>query len=315
MGSVLEVTAPIYLLIAAGFAAVRSGWMAAGDMRVLGRFVAQFCVPALLFRAISRQPIGDVLHGDYLAVYAAGSMLVLSAVTLFARLARGREMPLAALQGLGAAGSNSAFVGYPIVQQIVGPAAGVALALCTLVENLLVMPIALALADSSAGGKRPLQVLRASARGLLRNPMILAIFAGLLCSTLGLVLPSVLERTVTLAAAAAPPTALFVIGGSLVGLQLTGIRGDLALVAGGKLLLHPLAVLGCVWLLPPAEPALRAAAVLFAAMPMLSIYPVLAQKHGHERFCAAALLAATVVSFVTISVLIATLPDAWLAAK
>jgi len=83
-------------------------------------------------------------------------------------------------------------------------------------------------------------------------------------------------------------------------------------VVAGKLVLHPLCVLALVWLMPPQEPALRAAAVLFAAMPMMSIYPVLAQRHGHDRFCAAALLAATVVSFVTISVLIAALPGAWL---
>jgi malonate transporter and related proteins len=221
---------------------------------------------------------------------------------------------LAALQGLGASGSNSAFIGYPIVLQVIGPSAGVALALCTLVENLLVMPLALAMADSGGGGKRPGDVLMSVLRSLLRNPMILAIFAGLFVSALGWGMPSVLDQTVSLAAAAASPTALFVIGGSLVGLQLTGIRGDIALIACGKLLLHPLCVLVFVFLFPPEQPLLRAAAILFAAMPMLSIYPVLAQRHGHERLCAAALLAATVSSFVSISLLIALLPPAWLPA-
>jgi hypothetical protein len=35
---------------------------------------------------------------------------------------------------------------------------------------------------------------------------------------------------------------------------------------------------------------------------MLSIYPILAQKYGFEEMCAAALLLATVLSFLTISV-------------
>jgi len=144
--------------------------------------------------------------------------------------------------------------------------------------------------------------------------MILAIFSGLTVSALGWHIPAVLDQTVSLAAAAAPPTALFVIGGSLVGLQLAGIRGDIALITCGKLLLHPLCVLAFVLLFPPEQPLLRAAAILFAAMPMLSIYPVLAQRHGHERICAAALLAATVSSFVSISLLIALLPPAWLPA-
>ncbi len=315
MEYVLAVTTPIYLLIAVGFVSVRLGWMAPADMRVLGRFTAQFGVPALLFRSISRQPLGSVLNGDYLAVYAAGSMTAMFVVMLLAWRVWGRPVSLAALQGLGASGSNSAFIGYPIVLQVIGPTAGVALALCTLVENLLVMPLALALADSGNGDRRPGAVLHSTLRSLVRNPMILAICAGLTVSALGWHMPAVLDQTVSLAAAAAPPTALFVIGGSLVGLQLSGIRGDIALIAIGKLLLHPLCVLVFVRLFPPEQPLLGAAAILFAAMPMLSIYPVLAQRHGHERLCAAALLAATVSSFVSISLLIALLPPAWLPAR
>jgi hypothetical protein len=244
MSNVLSVTAPIYLLILVGYVAVWLEWMVATDLRVLGRFVAQFCVPALLFRALSRQPFAEVLHGDYVAVYAGGSLVALATVTVFARFVRGRSMSLAALQGLGSSGSNSSFVGYPIVEQLIGPTAGVALAMCTLVENLIVMPLALAMADSEGGGGRPRDALMAALRGLVRNPMILAILAGLALSASGLHLPSVLDRTVAIAAAAAPPTALFVIGGSLVGLRLAGIRGDLALVTFGKLAFHPLCVLG-----------------------------------------------------------------------
>jgi hypothetical protein len=67
-----------------------------------------------------------------------------------------RPFTLAALQGLGASASISMFVSCPIAVQVIGPVAGVALALCMLVENLLEIPAALALADSAAnpGGAR-----------------------------------------------------------------------------------------------------------------------------------------------------------------
>jgi len=55
---------------------------------------------------------------------------------------------------------------------------------------------------------------------------------------------------------------------------------------------------------PVADPELRTAAVLFAAMPMLGIYPLLAQKHGHDEITAAALLVTTVGSFFTLSALL-----------
>ena len=46
---------------------------------------------------------------------------------------------------------------------------------------------------------------------------------------------------------------------------------------------------------------LGTAAVVFSCMPMLSIYPILAHRYHEERFCAAALLVTTVLSFATIS--------------
>ena len=49
---------------------------------------------------------------------------------------------------------------------------------------------------------------------------------------------------------------------------------------------------------------LRSALILTAALPIMSIYPILAMRHGHEGFAAAALLATTTLSFFTLSALI-----------
>jgi malonate transporter and related proteins len=314
MEYVFTVTLPIYLGIALGYAVVRAGWMQPLEIRALGKYTVLVGVPALLFRAISHQSLGAVLHVDYLAVYALGSLAAMGLVVLLAWRVLGRSLSLAGLQALGAVGSNSMFIGYPIVLQVIGPSAAVALALCTLVENLLVIPLGLALAD--AGGTAARQSVPArlgsTLRTAARNPMILAIGAGLAVSALGWQLPAALDKTVSMVAGASSPIALFVIGGSLVGLKLQGIRSDLALIVVGKLVLHPLCVLALLLLFPPADALLRAAALLFAACPMMSIYPVLAQRQGQERLCSAALLAATVLSFFSLGACIAWLPVGWL---
>jgi hypothetical protein len=46
------------------------------------------------------------------------------------------------------------------------------------------------------------------------------------------------------------------------------------------------------------------AAVLLAAMPMMGIYPILAQSYGKEDLGAAALLVTTIASFFSLSGLI-----------
>lgn len=303
MTNILSVTAPIYILIGVGFVAVRSGLLSKADNQALGRFVLYFCVPPLLFRAFAQRSLGEVVSFPFLAAYAAGSLTVLLIGLVYARRVRGHAMPAAAMQAMGMCSSNSAFVGYPIALQLLGPTAGVALALCTLVENLLTMPLCLAFAESG-DRSRWHQALAQSLKGLAKNPMIMGITAGIVFSALDVHLPAVISSTIQLVATAASPVALFVIGGSLVGLKLTGQRTDMATVALGKLILHPLAVLAALWLMPATDPTLMVAAVIFAAMPMLSIYPVLGQKYGLDGFCAAALLATTILSFFTISALL-----------
>jgi predicted permease len=72
----------------------------------------------------------------------------------------------------------------------------------------------------------------------------------------------------------------------------------------GKLLLHPLMVGLMLWLVGPMETNLQISAILLASMPMMGIYPLLAQRHGEEGLCASALLVTTVTSFLTISLIL-----------
>jgi len=302
MQSIFAITFPIFALIALGFAMVRGGVFAKAEMRVLGRLVINLALPALIFQALSERPLAEILNFGYLAAYALGSLAVLALAVGAAHFLRKKPLQVAAVHGMGTALSNSGFVGYAIVSQLLGPPAAVALVLCLVVENVLILPLALALAENGAqaNGKGWAAVL-ATLRSLLKNPLILAILAGFAFALLDIHPPRPIARGIAMIAMASAPLALFVIGGTLVGLRLRGMGRDVAQVVVGKLVLHPLAVAAALVLLPPIDPALRVAAIAFASMPMLSIYPILAMKYGQEEFCAAALLAATVCAFFTIS--------------
>jgi malonate transporter len=312
MLDIFTITGPIYLCIAAGFASVRWGLFSASDMRVLGRFVIQIALPALLFSALASRPLAEVLHPGYLLAFTLGSLAIMLAALWFARRVLGKPLTESAYVAMGMSCSNSGYVGYPVMLLAFGPLAGVVLALNLIVENLIKLPLLFTLADAGAhDGKSSsvAQVLKQTAARQIRNPMILAILAGFVVALLGLRLPEVLTRTITLFSAASGGLALFIIGGTLVGLKVRGLRRQVSMIAVGKLLLHPLAVFGAVSLLPllglPAVTGeLRSAAILSAAMPMLGIYPLLAQRHGLEGFTAAALLATTAASFFTISAIL-----------
>lgn len=300
MLDILLITAPIYLIMGLGFGAVRWGLFEKSDMRLIGRLLVLIILPVMVFRTISRYDIGDILQLDYLAVYALASLLAWALAHQWARRLRGQDVSKASFVAMGFSCSNSVFVGYPILAQLIGPMADVALALCLLVENLLVIPLTLVMADRRAGADWR-QTLRQVSTSAARNPILVAIVLAVLCATLGWHLPPVLERTAGLIAAAAAPLALFMIGGILVGQRLQGLRTEMAVITLGKLLLHPALVLAVMWLLPVASGPLALAAVAFAAMPIASIYPALAQRHHLDGFCATAMVGSTVVSFFTLN--------------
>jgi predicted permease len=118
-------------------------------------------------------------------------------------------------------------------------------------------------------------------------------------------MPAPLGRTVNLFAQASAALSLFVIGGSLVGLKAEGLQGTVSQIAFGKLFMHPLAMwVALTFVVPVSDPALRSAALLTGALPMLGIYTILSQRHGHGAISAATLLVTTVVSFFTLSALL-----------
>lgn len=307
MSEILGITAPIFLIVAAGYAAVRLGLLVRSELRTLGAFVIHIALPALILRTLTQPGFVTAFDGAYLLGYAGGSLVLFAAGLLYAARVQGWNLGAAALYGAGMSCSNSGFIGYPIVAQWLGPRAALALALTLIVENLLMLPLLMTLAEAGSGHGTLCQGLLRAAAGLRRNPIVIAIVLACVCALFELRPPTALARAIDLLAQASAPVALFTIGGTLVGLRVEGLRGDIMRIAGAKLLLHPLAVAGALLLLPPADPVLTAAAIGYAAMPMLSIYPIFGQKYGDATLCAAALMVATLLAALTVSAWIALL--------
>ena len=286
MFDILSITLPIFLIIGLGYLSIRFGLFAKSDIRTLGTFVLMFALPALIIRSFSQRTLSEVLDVNYLLAIALGSLLVMLVGLAVAHWGFKCPIQTSAISALGMSSSNSGFIGYPLAALVVGPTAGVALAL----------------AEHSPDQKQGYgRMARDTALKLVRSPMIVAIVVGMAISFLGIKLPVPLMRTVDMLAMASGPVALFVIGANLHGLRLGGMLGNLSLIVLGKLILHPLAVLGALLIFPVASPELHTAGVLMAAVPMLSIYPLLGHRFGLEKLCSASLLGATLLSFFSLT--------------
>lgn len=310
MLDILAITGPIYITILIGYLTTRQGVFAKSDMRVFGKYVINLALPALLFNALSQRQIGEILNTSYVLAYLGGSLAVLVLGWLWCRRWAHLNATTSSFYVMGMTCSNSGFVGYPILLLTLAPVAGVALALNMLIENFVMIPLLLALAERGRFGAAPwYKVVGQSLARLATNPLIIGLVAGTLVSLLGWKLPEPVARTVNLFALSSSSISLLVIGGTLVGLPMHGMGRQITPIAVGKLLVHPLAVFLAISALPllglpPMDASLRTGAVLMAAMPMMGIYPILAQAYGQEDFSAAALLVATVLSFFTLSALL-----------
>jgi predicted permease len=308
MFDILAITAPIYMAIALGYGLTRWGFFQKSDMRAFGTFVVKVAMPALLFNALSQRKVSDILNAEYLGAYALASLLTVGLSLVWTLRVSNVNRSLSSCLAMGMSCPNSGFVGYPVMLLSLGPlasVAGVALALNMMVEILIVIPFLLAWAETGQGPSRWQEVVMQALKGMFYNPLMWGIVVGFVFSWFEWQLTPSLGRTVSLFAQASGALSLFVIGGSLVGLPVQGMGPRVALIAAGKLLLHPLMMLMVLtFLIPIQDPVLRIAALLSCAMPMFGIYPILTQKHGHDGLSAAALLVTTLASFFTLNALL-----------
>jgi predicted permease len=304
MADVFSITTPIFIIIFFGYSTTRLYIINKSDIRILGAFVIKFALPALILRSLSQRTFSEIVNADFLSVYAIASLSVFFLAFVVARML-GKSSTASAMQALGSSVSNSGFIGYPVAVLVLGPPAVIALALAMMVENILMIPLALVMAESGRNHGQNLSGIFCSViHRLVTNPLIIAISIGTGISLSGLKLPVPLFRAIDMLAMASGAVALFVVGGTLVGLRVRGMVADVGRIVVGKLFLHPAAVFITLLFVPQIDPNLKKAMLIFSSVSMFTVYPLMGQPYGHEDICAAALMVATTMSFLTISTLL-----------
>ncbi|MFT3975363.1 MAG: AEC family transporter [Amaricoccus sp.] len=300
MSAIFSVTGPIFALIALGYAVRRGGVFGPSDLRALGRYVVMLALPALIFRAVAGREFGTLVDPAYLAAYLVGSLTTFGLFWTVA-VRSGRTGGGPTFEAMGAACANSGFFGYPILLLALPSIADRVLALNMIVENVVLIPLILVLAEASRGGRAWGWTIASVAR----NPLILALVTGLVLTALRIPVPVLVSQAVEIIARSSAAVSLIVIGGALVDVPRAARSARVLWVAAGKLVAHPLAVgvvFALLWFAGVAlDPAMVRAGVLMAAMPVMGVYPVLAAQYGEGAPAAMVMLATTVGGFVTIA--------------
>jgi malonate transporter len=296
---------PFFALMALGAASARFGGFSSDNAQGLSKLVFWFGMPAVLVLAFVKNDASHMIDWRLAAAYA-GAVLASLVLVRGAMAAIGRSREEQAGASMASVMGNTAFFAFPLVQFVFGPAAAVIGALILLIENLFIMPIAVAQLIAARDG-RGWKALATSARTSLLNPIVLGSAFGLALSLNQILLPISALRALELVAGTATPAALFALGATLVHLRSEASKDSVVpvlLANVAKLMILPSLVFFAAIALG-VDPFTRNVATLAAGAPTAVNVFVQARAYGvFGQGAARAVALSTLLSAVTLSVLI-----------
>ena len=266
MATVL-IVAPVFALIAAGYASVLFRFVSEGAHKGISEFAFSIAIPALLFRTIVVSEFPDVSpYRMWGAYYGALALTWIAALAISHLMRKDREDGV--VFAIGSVYGNIVMLGIPLVLSALGNEAAGPMSLILSVNTPLLWLcgiLQMELVSRKRTGSA-LSVIRPVLADLSRNPLMLAIGLGVAWRFTGLGLNPVVDKTIELLAQAGSPAALIALGITLFRFEVKGEKLSILVMCALKLLAMPAAafVLAKLLGLPPNAAGVI---VLFAAMP------------------------------------------------
>jgi malonate transporter len=294
---------PVFGGLLFGYAAGLRNVVDKKDLRTLITFVMSFAAPCALFTTIVQAPhallwsqskVVLVLAAVYLAIYA----LMYFSARRIGKLTAAESSVLS----LTLAFPNAPAIGVPLIPAVYGNGSAISVAVAIAVGAATISPITLALLESNTRDHdRPFALARLgiSLWRTIRKPVVWAPILGVLVVAVNFLVPSYVDKSLTIFGTAIAGTALF-----LTGLLLSAQRFNLSWSVGwsvlGKTLLQPalcLAVARVVGL--PLEQTRQV--VLISAIPCAFFGVVFGKSFdATPAIAGSSLIASTVVGIFTL---------------
>ncbi|NOU36560.1 MAG: AEC family transporter [Kiritimatiellaceae bacterium] len=300
---------PVFLIIALGNLLCRTGFFSDDLAKGLNRLTYWVALPALLLDKVTNATFdsGDITQMSVLLIAATcGSVLVSYGAVFLLRL----KPRSAGAFVQGAARSNNAFIGLPVIlYSMSGLTPGVeALATVALAPAIVfynVLSVTVLLAHSDRKQQSHSQTIRLFFKQLASNPLLIACAAGLLLNFYGIRFPMAIQRSLSALGDASLALALLSIGSSL---SFKGIGNGLLhsfTASSIKVFIQPLIGLGLalLWNIPPVE---RQMLLIYLACPTAVASYVLADIFDSDREMAAHIIVvSTLLSAISLSIIVA----------
>ena len=301
----LEVSAPLFVLVLAGYLLAASGRWPKSVSDALAKFVFAAAVPALLFRLMSDMSRLPPVDARLLIAFFGGCLIVFVLGRLIGLWLFGLNGVQQSVFALGGIFANNVLLGVPIARASLGEAAMPSIALVLVFNSLTLWTLVTVSVEWARRGELSVRGFGSTLRAVLTNPVVASVLAGAAFGLTGLRLPALIDRPLELVGQSAIPLSLIVLG---MGLAEYGLRDgwrEALGITGMKLLVQPFAVWALARLLdlPPTE---TQAVVLMAALAVgINVYLMAREFDTMQAPVATSLVLSTALSAITVPLALA----------
>ena len=206
----LNATVPVFLMMILGIVFRQIGWIDEVFAAKMNQFVFRVSLPAVLFIDLAGVDFVEAWNPKFVLFCFAVTFLCILVSVLLSLLLKERTLRGEFIQG--AYRSSAALLGIALIQSIYGTSGMAPLMSIGSVPLYNIMAVVvLAFFQPGQSGIDGV-VLKKTLKGIVTNPIILGIVAGLLWSLLGIPIPKILNKTVSSIGATATPLGLMAMG-------------------------------------------------------------------------------------------------------
>ena len=303
MVDILNLALPYFGLIFIGFTCGKAKELPEQGLAWMNFFLLYVSLPALLFGIMSKTPFEELNNPPFLIATTLGTAIAFTLAMSAGRLAGGLSFREATLAGLSGAYGNIGYMGPGLALAVLGAKASAPTALifcCDSIFLFSIVPLLIALTEGA--DRHWLHTLGVLVRQIVLNPLIMSACAGAIVAALHIHPPVAIDNTLLFLQNAAAPTALFVLGVTVALRPFGRVPWEVPAVVAVKLLVHPLIVLGLMWLLGPFPQPWAATAVLMASLPpALNVFVIARQNDTWIEPASVAVLIGTFASVITLT--------------
>lgn len=209
----LNATMPVFLVMLLGWLLKRRNFITDEFVSIADKVVFKVALPVLVFKDIAAADLYSDFNWRFVLFCFFGTCIFFGVTWIFAEIfIKDKSMIGSFVQG--SFRGSAAILGMAFAQNIYGTSGLVPMMIVASIPLFNIFSVIVLMRSANAGEKDKKAVLKKTLKGIVTNPIIIGIFAGIPFALLRVTFPPIIEKTLISVGSLSTPLALLAIGGS-----------------------------------------------------------------------------------------------------